>query len=205
MASERRVWSKSVQRLLGPLCTTECSLRSSPATPGSVRCAPKSARGAFLFTSELSPPSLTPNYSIWGQGYGEQGESARDCLPENQLCGERRRGQGLRQAAAPRHQRVRQARRQIADGDWFYDPAVSGDDAIESRPGFAALLDRTEAEGIRTVLIEDASRFARKLLTQELGIIALAERGMHVVTARRTPQSHTVRYPQPSKPSKLGF
>jgi DNA invertase Pin-like site-specific DNA recombinase len=33
------------------------------------------------------------------------------------------------------------------------------------------------------VLIEDASRFARKLLTQELGIIALAERGVHVVTA----------------------
>jgi DNA invertase Pin-like site-specific DNA recombinase len=72
---------------------------------------------------------------------------------------------------------------EIAEGDWFYDPAVSGDDAIESRPGFAALLDRIEADGIRTVLIEDASRFARKLLTQELGIIALAERGVHVVTA----------------------
>jgi DNA invertase Pin-like site-specific DNA recombinase len=67
--------------------------------------------------------------------------------------------------------------------DWFYDPAVSGDDSIESRPGFATLLDRIETDGIRTVLIEDASRFARKLLTQELGIIALAERGVHVVTA----------------------
>jgi DNA invertase Pin-like site-specific DNA recombinase len=72
---------------------------------------------------------------------------------------------------------------EIAEGDWFYDPAVSGDDAIESRPGFAALLDRIEADGIRTVLIEDVGRFARKLLTQELGIIALAERGVHVVTA----------------------
>jgi DNA invertase Pin-like site-specific DNA recombinase len=25
--------------------------------------------------------------------------------------------------------------------DWFYDPAVSGADPIESRPGFARLLD----------------------------------------------------------------
>jgi DNA invertase Pin-like site-specific DNA recombinase len=67
--------------------------------------------------------------------------------------------------------------------DWFYDAAVSGGDDIKARPGFAALLDRIEANGIRTVIIEDASRFARKLLTQELGIIALAERGVSVVTA----------------------
>ena len=60
---------------------------------------------------------------------------------------------------------AKRGRYEIAEGDWFYDPAVSGDDAIESRPGFAALLDRTEADGIRTVLIEDASRFARKFFT----------------------------------------
>ena len=29
--------------------------------------------------------------------------------------------------------------------DEFYDPAVSGADPIEARPGFAALLDRIEA------------------------------------------------------------
>jgi DNA invertase Pin-like site-specific DNA recombinase len=67
--------------------------------------------------------------------------------------------------------------------DWFYDAAVSGADDIKTRPGFAALLDRIEGNGVRTVIIEDASRFARKLLTQELGIIALAERGVSVVTA----------------------
>jgi DNA invertase Pin-like site-specific DNA recombinase len=67
--------------------------------------------------------------------------------------------------------------------DWFEDAAVSGSDDINARPGFAALLDRIEGNGVRTVLIEDASRFARKLMTQELGIIALAERGVTVLTA----------------------
>jgi DNA invertase Pin-like site-specific DNA recombinase len=33
----------------------------------------------------------------------------------------------------------------------FYDAAVSGADAIEDRPGFAALLDRIENNGVRTV------------------------------------------------------
>jgi DNA invertase Pin-like site-specific DNA recombinase len=67
--------------------------------------------------------------------------------------------------------------------DEFYDPAVRGEDEIEQRPGFAALLDRIENNGVRTVIIEDVSRFARKLLTQELGIIALAQRGVTVLTA----------------------
>jgi DNA invertase Pin-like site-specific DNA recombinase len=66
--------------------------------------------------------------------------------------------------------------------DWFNDPAVSGD-PIETRPGFSALLDRIEGNGVRTVIVEDASRFARDLVTQELGIIALIKRGVRVLTA----------------------
>ena len=66
--------------------------------------------------------------------------------------------------------------------DWFYDPAVSGADPIESRPGFSALLDRIEGNGAKTVIVEDASRFARDLMTQELGILALIRRGMTVIT-----------------------
>jgi len=54
--------------------------------------------------------------------------------------------------------------------DWFNDPAVSGADPIESRPGFAALLNRIEGNGVRIVLVGDASRFARDLMAQELGI-----------------------------------
>jgi DNA invertase Pin-like site-specific DNA recombinase len=67
--------------------------------------------------------------------------------------------------------------------DEFYDPAVSGADPIETRPGFAALLDRIESNGVRTVIVEDASRFARDLVTQELGILALIGRGVRVLTA----------------------
>jgi DNA invertase Pin-like site-specific DNA recombinase len=67
--------------------------------------------------------------------------------------------------------------------DWFADPGVSGADPIESRPGFLALLDRIEGNGIRTILVEDASRFARDLVTQELGIISLVARGVRVITA----------------------
>ena len=44
--------------------------------------------------------------------------------------------------------------------DEFTDAAVSGADPIETRPGFSALLDRIEGNGVRTVIVEDASRFA---------------------------------------------
>jgi DNA invertase Pin-like site-specific DNA recombinase len=67
--------------------------------------------------------------------------------------------------------------------DEFNDAAVSGADPIETRPGFAALLDRIEGNGVCTVIVEDASRFARELVTQELGIIALIKRGVRVLTA----------------------
>jgi DNA invertase Pin-like site-specific DNA recombinase len=67
--------------------------------------------------------------------------------------------------------------------DWFYDPAVSGADPIETRPGFSALLDRIEANGVRVVLIEDATRFARDLIAQELGIVVLVSRGVRIITA----------------------
>jgi DNA invertase Pin-like site-specific DNA recombinase len=87
-----------------------------------------------------------------------------------------------RQRTAIRAYAKRQGYR-IADNDWFYDAGVKGEDAIEARPGFAALLDRIESNGVRTVIIEDASRFARALVTQELAVIALIKRGVTVITA----------------------
>src|SRR3954471_16615959 len=68
--------------------------------------------------------------------------------------------------------------------DWFSDAAVSGEDEIGDRPGFSAMLDRIEGNGVRVVLVEDATRFARKVLTQELGIVALLSRGVTVWSAR---------------------
>jgi hypothetical protein len=64
----------------------------------------------------------------------------------------------------------------------FYDAAVSGADPIEQRAGFANLLDRIEENGVRTVIVEDASRFARELMAQELGISALIKRGVRLLT-----------------------
>ena len=78
---------------------------------------------------------------------------------------------------------AKSARYDIASDDWYNDPAVSGADPIESRPGFNRLLDRIESNGVKTVLVEDASCFARELMTQELGVLALIKRGVKLVTA----------------------
>ena len=75
------------------------------------------------------------------------------------------------------------AKIEIATNDWFYDAAVSGADPIETRPGFNRLLDRIEGNGVRVVIIEDATRFARDLMTQELGILSLIKLGVRVITA----------------------
>jgi len=67
--------------------------------------------------------------------------------------------------------------------DWFYDVAVSGDVELLERPGFTAMLDRIEGNGVRTVIVESADRFARKMLTAELGILLLTSRGVTLMTA----------------------
>lgn len=78
---------------------------------------------------------------------------------------------------------AKSAKFHIEDADWFYDPAVSGTDPIETRPGFMALLDRIEANGVRVLIVEDASRFARDLMTQELGLLTLINLGVRVLTS----------------------
>jgi DNA invertase Pin-like site-specific DNA recombinase len=40
-----------------------------------------------------------------------------------------------------------------------------------------------ESAAVRTVLIEDASRFARDLIVQELGVVLVIQRGVRVLTA----------------------
>jgi DNA invertase Pin-like site-specific DNA recombinase len=65
--------------------------------------------------------------------------------------------------------------------DEFYDAAVSGADAIDARPGFADLLERILGNGVRTVLVEDASRFARDLIVQLTGHERLRALGVELV------------------------
>jgi DNA invertase Pin-like site-specific DNA recombinase len=50
-------------------------------------------------------------------------------------------------------------------------------------PGGRTRLDRVENNGVATVIVEDASRFARELVVQELGIALLAKRGVRLLTA----------------------
>ena len=75
------------------------------------------------------------------------------------------------------------ARQNLRVVDDFYDSAVSGADAIEDRPGFAALLDRIENNGVRIVVVEDVSRFAREMKAHVLGIALLRERGVRLLSA----------------------
>jgi DNA invertase Pin-like site-specific DNA recombinase len=65
----------------------------------------------------------------------------------------------------------------------FYDAAVSGADAIDARAGFAAMLKRIEGNGVRTIIVETASRFARDLMVQEVGHAKLRERGIDLIAA----------------------
>ena len=63
----------------------------------------------------------------------------------------------------------------------FYDAAVSGADPIDQRAGFIDLMAFAAAEGVEVVLVETASRFARDLMVQELGLQALKREGIALV------------------------
>jgi DNA invertase Pin-like site-specific DNA recombinase len=65
----------------------------------------------------------------------------------------------------------------------FYDAAVSGADPVDTRPGFTAMLERIEANGVRTIIVETANRFARDLMVQEVGYAKLRERGIDLIAA----------------------
>jgi DNA invertase Pin-like site-specific DNA recombinase len=67
--------------------------------------------------------------------------------------------------------------------DEFYDGAVSGADPIEAREGFAAMLKAIAGNGVRTIIVETASRFARDLMVQEVGFARLRELGIELVAA----------------------
>jgi DNA invertase Pin-like site-specific DNA recombinase len=63
----------------------------------------------------------------------------------------------------------------------FYDAAVSGADAIDTRAGFLDMLTYMRGNGARTILVENASRFARDLTVQLVGHDMLKREGIELV------------------------
>jgi DNA invertase Pin-like site-specific DNA recombinase len=65
----------------------------------------------------------------------------------------------------------------------FYDAAVSGADALDARPGFTEALKRIAANGVKTIIVETASRFARDLIIAETGFRRLRAAGISLIAA----------------------
>jgi DNA invertase Pin-like site-specific DNA recombinase len=63
----------------------------------------------------------------------------------------------------------------------YYDAAVSGADPVESREGFSEMLAYMLGNGARTVLVENASRFARDHIVQGLGHLLLKKHGIELI------------------------
>lgn len=70
---------------------------------------------------------------------------------------------------------------EVAEDDWFRDVGVSGTKDVGDRPGLARLLDRIEANGVRVVLVENATRLARDLLVSEVILGQLRALGCTVI------------------------
>jgi DNA invertase Pin-like site-specific DNA recombinase len=66
---------------------------------------------------------------------------------------------------------------------YYYDEAVKGSDPIDTRPGFAAMLEAIAGNGVRTIIVETANRFARDLMVQEVGFSMLKARGIDLIAA----------------------
>jgi DNA invertase Pin-like site-specific DNA recombinase len=63
----------------------------------------------------------------------------------------------------------------------YYDAAVKGTDAVGDRKGFAEMLSYMLGNGARTILIENASRFARDLAVQLTGHDFLKKNGIDLI------------------------
>jgi DNA invertase Pin-like site-specific DNA recombinase len=71
---------------------------------------------------------------------------------------------------------------------WFDDPAVAGGDMIDMRPGFSAALEKIAGNGVRTIIVETANRFARDLIVQETGYRRLRADGIDLLAADKPDQ-----------------
>ena len=65
----------------------------------------------------------------------------------------------------------------------YSDDGVKGADPVDQRPGFAAMLEHIAGNGVRTIIVETASRFARDLIVQETGWQFLKDAGITLIAA----------------------
>ena len=65
----------------------------------------------------------------------------------------------------------------------YSDDGVKGADPVDQRPGFAAMLRHIASNGVRTIIVETANRFARDLVTQETGFRYLQGLGVTLIAA----------------------
>jgi DNA invertase Pin-like site-specific DNA recombinase len=65
----------------------------------------------------------------------------------------------------------------------FYDAAVRGADPVDARPGCRDMLAYMLSNGARTIIVENAGRFARDLIVQETGYAMLKARGIELIAA----------------------
>lgn len=65
----------------------------------------------------------------------------------------------------------------------YADDDVKGDLSVDQRAGFAAMMAHIQGNGVRTIIVETASRFARDLIVQETGYRYLRDEGIALIAA----------------------
>jgi DNA invertase Pin-like site-specific DNA recombinase len=70
--------------------------------------------------------------------------------------------------------------------EWFYDADVRGDVEVHKRPAFMQMLTALASNGIRTVFIEDLSRFSRVVTVGMLGTALLKRLDVTMFDSRNT-------------------
>jgi DNA invertase Pin-like site-specific DNA recombinase len=65
----------------------------------------------------------------------------------------------------------------------YFDADVKGADLIENRPAFSDMMARIAGNGVKTIIVETASRFARDLIVQETGYRMLRDAGIALIAA----------------------
>jgi DNA invertase Pin-like site-specific DNA recombinase len=65
----------------------------------------------------------------------------------------------------------------------YSDEGVKGADPVDQRPGLTAALTHIAGNGVQTVIVETAGRFARDLIVQETGWRFLRDMGIAIIAA----------------------